>query len=106
MRKRKMNSVVVNFDCPDFIPMVNPFVVNLTLQNIGTETWLRGNGDTTTAGNFVLSTTLPNDDMTWGINRWVLPFDVAPTQQVGFSLTLTPPTPAPHIAQALLSLQM
>ncbi|MBL8311202.1 MAG: hypothetical protein JNL19_12310 [Burkholderiales bacterium] len=63
------------------------YPVSLTFSNNGTSTWSASTG-------YKLGAQNPQDNMTWGTNRVVLPSDVAPGQQVTISFSVTAPAVA------------
>ena len=79
---------------PSFVELLAPSTVSVTMQNTGTATWVRTDGDV------FLATQEPQDNYYWciqgnpygshGGNRVLLPYDVAPNQQVTFTFTVKP----------------
>ena len=79
---------------PSFVELLAPSTVSVTMQNTGTATWYRSDGD------IFLATQEPQDNYYWCIqdnpygsrsgNRVLLPYDVAPNQQVTFTFTIKP----------------
>lgn len=79
---------------PSFAELLAPATVSVTMQNTGTATWYRTDGDV------FLATQEPQDNYYWCIqgnpygshsgNRVLLPYDVAPNQQVTFTFTVKP----------------
>ncbi|HEV7205060.1 MAG TPA: NBR1-Ig-like domain-containing protein [Jatrophihabitans sp.] len=59
----------------------------LTFENIGGTTWTSGG-----ANPFRLGAQSPQDNTTWGTNRVELPNDVAPGEQVTFTVPVTVPS--------------
>jgi hypothetical protein len=84
----------VSQSIPSFIEFLTPTEVSVTMQNTGTATWYRADGDV------FLATQEPQDNYYWCIqgnpygshsgNRVLLPSDVAPNQQVTFTFTVKP----------------
>jgi hypothetical protein len=58
--------------------------VSVTMRNTGSSTWTRAAGIKLGAEN-------PRDNVTWGLNRVLLPADVLPGQQVTFTFNVTAP---------------
>ena len=81
---------------PPFIEVLKPASVSITMQNTGTATWVKAEGDV------FLATQEPQDNTYWCIqdnphgmysgNRVLLPYDVAPNQQVTFNFVVKPET--------------
>jgi hypothetical protein len=79
---------------PPFIEVLKPATVSITMQNTGTATWVKAEGDV------FLATQEPQDNYYWCIqdnphgmysgNRVLLPYDVAPNQQVTFTFVVKP----------------
>ncbi len=70
---------------PDSISPGQTFEVSITYKNTGNKTWTSGS-------NYRLGTQAPQDNTFWnGINRVGLPHDVAPNEEVTFTVTLTAP---------------
>jgi len=79
---------------PSFIELQTTASVSVTMQNTGTATWYRAEGDV------FLATQEPQDNYYWCIqdnrygshsgNRVLLPYDVAPNQQVTFNFVVKP----------------
>lgn len=79
---------------PTFIELLTPASVAVTMQNTGTATWYRADGDV------FLATQEPQDNYYWCIqdnpygshsgNRVLLPYDVAPNQTVTFNFVVKP----------------
>jgi aqualysin 1 len=59
--------------------------VSVTMKNTGPTTWPAGSG-------YGLGSQNPQDNMTWGIGRIAVPFDVAPGSLVTFAFNITAPT--------------
>jgi aqualysin 1 len=60
------------------------YPVSITMQNSGTTIW-------TSATLYRLGSQNPQDNLTWGFGRVVLPHDVIPNQAVTFHFTVTAP---------------
>jgi aqualysin 1 len=58
--------------------------VSITMKNVGNTTWRTGS-------NYWLGSQNPPDNMTWGLNRVVLPNDVPPGATVTFTFDVFPP---------------
>jgi hypothetical protein len=58
--------------------------VSVTMQNTGTTTW-------TAADGYKLGSQNPQDNLTWGLSREVVPNSVAPGAQVTFNFSATAP---------------
>lgn len=81
---------------PAFIALQAPAAISITLRNTGTATWYRAEQDV------FLSTQEPQDNFFWCIqdnryngisgNRVLLPYDVAPGQEVTFDFVVKPMT--------------
>ena len=79
---------------PSFIEMQTPASVSVTMQNAGTATWYSAEGDV------FLAPQEPEDNYYWCIqdnpygshsgNRVLLPYDVAPNQQITFNFVVNP----------------
>jgi hypothetical protein len=79
---------------PSFAELLAPAAVSVTMENTGTATWYRTDGDV------FLATQEPQDNYYWCIqgnpygshsgNRVLLPYDVAPNQEVTFNFTVKP----------------
>ena len=79
------SAVFVSETVPPFIEVQTAASVSITMQNTGTATWYRAEGDV------FLATQEPQDNYYWCIqdnpygshsgNRVLLPYDVAPNQQ-------------------------
>jgi hypothetical protein len=88
------SAAFVSQTAPSFIEFQTPASVSVTMQNTGTATWYRAEGDV------FLATQEPQDNYYWCIqdnphgmysgNRVLLPYDVAPNQQVTFSFVVKP----------------
>jgi hypothetical protein len=57
-------------------------MVAVTMKNVGTDTW-------TAAGQYMLGSWEPADNLRWGINRVPLPHDVPPNTEVTFTFGIT-----------------
>lgn len=88
------SAAFVSQTVPSFIEVLVPTPVSVTMQNTGTATWYRADGDV------FLATQEPQDNYYWCIqdnpygshsgNRVLLPYDVAPNQQVTFNFVVKP----------------
>ena len=88
------SAAFVSQTAPPFIEFQTPASVSVTMQNTGTATWYRAEGDV------FLATQEPQDNYYWCIqdnphgiysgNRVLLPYDVAPNQQVTFNFVVKP----------------
>ena len=88
------SAAFVSQTAPSFIEFQTPASVSVTMQNTGTATWYRAEGDV------FLATQEPQDNYYWCIqdnphgmysgNRVLLPYDVAPNQQVTFNFVVKP----------------
>jgi hypothetical protein len=88
------SAAFVSQTVPSFIELQKPASVSVTMQNTGTATWYRAEGDV------FLATQEPQDNYYWCIqdnrygshsgNRVLLPYDVAPNQQVTFNFVVKP----------------
>jgi hypothetical protein len=84
----------VSQSVPPSITFQTPAPIVVTMQNTGTATWFKADGDV------FLATQEPQDNYYWCIqdnhygshsgNRVLLPYDVAPDQQVTFSFVVKP----------------
>jgi hypothetical protein len=64
-----------------------PVTVSITMQNMGNTTWKNGT-------NYRLGSQNAQDNLTWGLNRVTLPFDVPPGGIVTFTFDVMPPAKA------------
>ena len=88
------SAVFVSQTAPSFVELLTTASVVVTMQNTGTATWYQTDGDV------FLATQEPQDNYYWciqgnpygshGGNRVLLPYDVAPNQQVTFSFLVKP----------------
>jgi hypothetical protein len=88
------SAAFVSQTVPSFIELKTAASVSVTMQNTGTATWYRTDGDV------FLATQEPQDNYYWCIqdnkygsqsgNRVLLPSDVAPNQQVTFNFVVKP----------------
>ena len=88
------SAAFVSQTVPSFIELQTAASVSVTMQNTGTATWYSAEGDV------FLATQEPQDNYYWCIqdnrygshsgNRVLLPYDVAPNQQVTFNLVVKP----------------
>lgn len=88
------DAAFVTQSVPSFIQLFTPTPVSVTMKNTGTATWYQAQGDV------FLSTQEPQDNFYWCIqgnrygsisgNRVVLPYDVAPNQDVTFNFVVKP----------------
>jgi hypothetical protein len=88
------SAAFVSQAAPAFIELQTPASITVTMQNTGTATWYRAQGDV------FLATQEPQDNYYWCIqdnpygshsgNRVLLPYDVAPGQQVTFTFVVKP----------------
>ncbi|HEX4524453.1 MAG TPA: hypothetical protein VH704_13105 [Casimicrobiaceae bacterium] len=88
------SAAFVSQTVPSFVALLSPTSVVVTMQNTGTATWYQAEGDV------FLATQEPQDNYYWCIqgnpygshsgNRVLLPYDVAPSQQVTFNFTVVP----------------
>jgi len=84
----------VSQSVPSSIPYQTPTPIVVTMRNTGTATWVKSEGDV------FLATQEPQDNYYWCIqdnrygsrsgNRVLLPYDVAPDQQVTFNFIVKP----------------
>ena len=80
------NAQFVSQTVPDTIIAGESFDYSITFKNTGTKTWSSGN-------HYRLGTQAGQDNKNWlGTNRIGLPHDVAPGEEVTFSVTLTAPS--------------
>jgi alkylated DNA repair dioxygenase AlkB len=61
-----------------------PYLVSVTMQNVGTTTW-------TAASQYRLGSQNPQDNTTWGLGRIELPRDVPPGRTETFTFAVTAP---------------
>jgi hypothetical protein len=88
------DAAFVTQSVPPFIQLQTLTAVSVTMRNTGTATWYQADGDV------FLSTQEPQDNYYWCIqdnkygshsgNRVVLPYDVAPNQDVVFNFVVKP----------------
>ncbi|HKW81049.1 MAG TPA: hypothetical protein VJQ49_08570 [Casimicrobiaceae bacterium] len=88
------SAAYISESVPSFIELLRPTTISVTMQNTGTATWYRADGDV------FLATAEPQDNFYWCIqgnpygsqsgNRVLLPYDVAPNQQVTFDFVVEP----------------
>ncbi|HSS71628.1 MAG TPA: hypothetical protein VLQ46_13380 [Casimicrobiaceae bacterium] len=88
------DAAFVTQSAPPFIQLQTPTPVSVTMRNTGTATWYQADGDV------FLSTQEPQDNYYWCIqdnkygsqsgNRVLLPYDVAPNQNVVFNFVAKP----------------
>ena len=88
------SAVFVSQTAPSFVELLTTASVVVTMQNTGTATWYQTDGDV------FLATQEPQDNYYWCIqgnpygshsgNRVLLPYDVAPNQQVTFNFLVKP----------------
>ena len=88
------SAAFVSQTAPSFVGLLTPAAVVVTMQNTGTATWYRTDGDV------FLATQEPQDNYYWCIqdnpygshsgNRVLLPYDVAPNQEVTFNFVVKP----------------
>jgi len=88
------SAAFVSETVPSFIELQTAASVSITMQNTGTATWYRAEGDV------FLATQEPQDNYYWCIqdnpygshsgNRVLLPYDVAPNQEVTFKFVVKP----------------
>ncbi|HEX8354903.1 MAG TPA: NBR1-Ig-like domain-containing protein, partial [Pyrinomonadaceae bacterium] len=76
---------VVSQSVPTFMEAGASYLVSVTLQNNGDNTW-------TDADLYRLGAQNPQDNWTWGINRAALPRSVAPGEQVTIEFYVTAPS--------------
>jgi len=84
----------VTQSAPAFVQFQTPAAASVTMRNTGTATWYQADGDV------FLATQEPQDNYYWCIqdnrygshsgNRVLLPYDVAPNQDVTFSFVVEP----------------
>ncbi len=80
------NAQFISQTLPTNIAPGQSFTATVTFKNTGNTTW-------SSADNYALGTQAPQDNTTWlGTNRITLPNDVAPGEEVTFSLNMTAPT--------------
>lgn len=72
---------------PAAIPAGETAAASITMRNTGTSTWQAGRG-------YALGSQDPQDNTSWGTDRWPLPGDVGP----GATVTFTRDIPAPQAA--------
>ncbi|HEV7890821.1 MAG TPA: NBR1-Ig-like domain-containing protein [Pyrinomonadaceae bacterium] len=75
---------VVSQSVPTYMEAGSSYLVSVTLQNNGDNTW-------TSADLYRLGSQNPQDNSTWGIGRVEVPQSVAPGQQVTFDFYVTAP---------------
>ena len=75
---------VISQSVPTFMEAGASYLVSVTLQNNGDNTW-------TDADLYRLGAQNPHDNYTWGMNRVALPQSVAPGQQVTVEFYVTAP---------------
>ena len=85
-------------NCPSSVKSGSTFTCTFLLDNDGITTW-------STAGNYHLGTQSPQDNTTWGSNRFDLPQSVPPHTLVSVDVKLTAPTVS-AASQFQLRLQM
>jgi len=95
---------------PPFIEVGKTASISVTMQNTGTATWYEAEGDV------FLATQEPQDNYYWCIqdnphgmysgNRVLLPYDVAPGQQVAFNFVVKPETCLKFAAPSPLRFRM
>lgn len=78
------DAVFVSQVMPTLMATGGTFRASVTLRNTGTNVWSE-------AGRYRLSSVLPGDNRTWGLNRVLLKSSVAPGDLVTFSFVLTAP---------------
>jgi hypothetical protein len=78
------SSTVLAQSVPAYMDAGLSYLVSVTLQNNGSNTW-------TQAENYNLGSQNPQDNYTWGLNRVNLPASVPPGGQVTFSYYVTAP---------------
>jgi hypothetical protein len=88
------SAAFVSQSAPPFVQFQTPASASVTMRNTGTATWVRAEGDV------FLSTQEPQDNYYWCIqdnrygshsgNRVLLPYDVAPGQDVTFNFVVMP----------------
>jgi hypothetical protein len=88
------SAAFVSQTAPSFVALLSTASVVVTMQNTGTATWYQADGDV------FLATQEPQDNYYWCIqgnsygshsgNRVLLPYDVAPQQQVTFNFVVKP----------------
>jgi hypothetical protein len=88
------SAAFVSQTAPSFVAVQTPASVSITMRNTGTATWFSAQGDV------FLATQEPQDNYYWCIqdnpygshsgNRVLLPYDVAPDQQVTFNFIVKP----------------
>lgn len=88
------SAAFVSQTAPSFVALLTTAPVVVTMQNTGTATWYRADGDV------FLATQEPQDNYYWCIqgnpygshsgNRVLLPYDVAPNQTVTFNFMVKP----------------
>jgi hypothetical protein len=88
------SAAFVSQTAPSFVEFLGTASVSVTMQNTGTATWYRADGDV------FLATQEPQDNYYWciqdnpygshGGNRVLLPYDVAPNQPVTFNFLVKP----------------
>jgi len=78
------SSTVVAQSVPAYMDAGLSYLVSVTMQNNGSNTW-------TQADNYHLGSQNPQDNFTWGLNRVDLPASVPPGGQVTFSFYVTAP---------------
>jgi len=78
------SSTVVGQSVPAYMDAGLSYLVSVTMQNNGSNTW-------TQAESYRLGSQNPQDNYTWGLNRVDLPASVPPGGQVTFSFYVTAP---------------
>lgn len=75
---------VIAQSVPAFMDAGNTYLVSVTMQNNGSNTWTQADG-------YKLGSQNPQDNMIWGFNRVALPASVSPGGQVTFNFYVTAP---------------
>ena len=78
------NAQFISQTVPTTVQSNQTFNVQLTFKNIGTTTWLENE-------EIRLGSKSPDNNSIWGVNRMYLSSDVAPNEEVTFSVNLTAP---------------
>jgi Zn-dependent metalloprotease len=81
------DAVFVSQSVPSTMVAGQSYSVSVTMRNTGTSTW-------TAATAYKLGSQNPQDNLTWGLRRVLLPTSVAPGGQVTFSFSVTAPSAA------------
>lgn len=78
------SAAVVGQSIPAFMDAGSTYLVSITMQNNGSNTWTQAEG-------YRLGSQNPHDNWIWGLNRVQLPASVSPGGQVTFDFYVTAP---------------